>query len=354
MDIRSCTKNRKGLNVDKVAKLSGSDRMDLFKETAARMGLNPVIVEKDFWVCWILKQLFTIDEFNGRLVFKGGTSLSKCFNLIQRFSEDIDIAVDFEKLGFVDEKDPRQVKLSNTNRSMLLKDLLKACQNYIAEELLPILIKRMKNVLAVDGWQIQINRNDPNTVEFEYPTIIETKLDYIKPMVILELGTHAEPVPNENYDIKPFAAEYFPKIFIDPIASIPTVVARRTFWEKATILHAEYHRPLDKPIPLRYSRHYADVAVMCQAQVVDEALADIRLLKSVIIHKDMFYRSGWAKYKEAFPGSFHLLPRVERLPAIRRDYREMSAMFFGEPPKFETILKQLSNIEQRINGMLLN
>ena len=98
--------------MDNVAKLSSSNRRDLFNETAARMGLPPVLIEKDFWVCWILKQVFTIKGFNGWFVFKGGTSLSKCFNLIQRFSEDIDIAVDFEKLGFVGEKDPRRMALA--------------------------------------------------------------------------------------------------------------------------------------------------------------------------------------------------------------------------------------------------
>lgn len=336
--------------MDKVAKLSSSDRADLFNETAARMGLTPVIIEKDFWVCWMLKQLFTIKEFVGRLIFKGGTSLSKCFNLIQRFSEDIDIAVDFEKLGFVGEKDPRRVKLSHTKRAVLLNEMLTACQDYIAKEFIPSLGTRIDAILAKNDWQLKINSNDPNIVEFEYPASIKARLDYIRPRVILELGTHAEPVPNENYDVKPFAAEHFPKLFTEPACSIATVVARRTFWEKATILHAEYHRPLSKPIPLRYSRHYADVAAMSQAQVVDDALADIELLKSVTKHKDLFYHSAWAKYDRARPGSFHLMPRDERLPLIRRDYREMLAMFFNEPPEFESILKQLSDLEKRINS----
>jgi hypothetical protein len=339
------------LNVDKVAKLSSSDRADVFNETAARMGLNPVIIEKDFWVCWILKQLFTIEEFDRRLIFKGGTSLSKCFNLIQRFSEDIDIAVDFEKLGFVGEKDPRRAELSYTKRAVLLSEMLTVCQDYIAREFIPILNVRIKDILGADDWLLQINSNDPNIVGFEYPTSIEAKLDYIRPRVILELGTHAEPVPNENYDVTPFAAKHFPKLFTEPVCSITTVVARRTFWEKATILHAEYHRPSGKPIPLRYSRHYADVAAMSQAQVVDDALADIELLKSVTNHKDLFYHSAWAKYDQAYPGSFHLMPRDERLPVIGRDYREMSAMFFNEPPEFESILKQLSDLEKRINSV---
>ena len=336
--------------MDKVAKSSISDRKDLFSETAARMELNPVIIEKDFWVCWMLKQLFTIKKLDGMLVFKGGTSLSKCFKFIHRFSEDIDIAVDFEKIGFIGAKDPRRAELSNTKRAVLLKEMLTACQRYIARELIPILITRIKRILGAGDWQLLINSTDSNIVEFEYPTVIEVKLDYIRPRVILELGTHAEPVPNSNCDVKPFAAEHFPQWFTEPVCSVATVVARRTFWEKATILHAEYHRPLAKAMPLRYSRHYADVAAMSQTQVVDDALADIELLHSVTTHKDLFYHSGWAKYNLARPGSFHLIPCAERLSAIGRDYREMSAMFFNEPPGFESILEQLSELEKRINN----
>jgi hypothetical protein len=337
--------------VDKVANLSRSDRADLFNETAARMGLNPVIVEKDFWICWILKQLFTINEFSDRLIFKGGTSLSKCFNLIQRFSEDIDMAVNFEKLGFIDRKDPRRRELSYTKRAALLDEMLAACRDYIAREFLPILTARVEDILSVKDWRVQIDPSDGNIVEFEYPSSVEIGLDYIRPRVILELGTHAEPIPNEHYEVEPYAAQHFPKLFSQPKCSVATVVARRTFWEKATILHAEYHRPLEKPMPQRYSRHYADVAQMSQKQVVDEALKDIKLLRSVITHKDRFYHCGWAKYDLAIPGSFHLVPPSERLAAIRRDYRDMTAMFFSDPPIFDDILKQLSVLEKQINGV---
>lgn len=335
--------------MDKVAQMDRSDRADLFSETAALMGLHPVIVEKDFWVCWLLKQLFTIEKLSGMLVFKGGTSLSKCFNLIQRFSEHLDIAVNFEKLGFSDAKDPRQTDLSHTKRAILLKEMLQTCRNYIVDQFLPVLNASIQEKLSENDWQFQVDSVDGNIVEFEYPASLKTGLDYILPRVILELGTHAEPVPNENYDIQPYAAEYFPKLFTQTKCSIATVVARRTFWEKATILHAEYHRPLDNPMPLRYSRHYADVAQMGKSEIVDEAIRDIDLLKKVTTHKDMFYHCGWARYNLAVPGSFHLTPPQERLSVIKRDYRDMTAMFFDEPPDIEDILHQLSVLERQIN-----
>ena len=118
--------------MDKVARSSKADRSELFRATAGRMELHPVNVEKDFWVCWLLKQLFTLPALDGWLVFKGGTSLSKCFDLIKRFSEDIDLAVDFKKLGYVGDRDPRQAGLSRSKRQRILDEMMDACRDYIS------------------------------------------------------------------------------------------------------------------------------------------------------------------------------------------------------------------------------
>lgn len=336
--------------MDKVARSSGRDRAELFRLTADRLRFHPVNVEKDFWVCWLLKQLFTIPELGGWLVFKGGTSLAKCFNLIRRFSEDIDLAVDFERLGFTGERDPRQSSLSHTKRQPILEAMLRACREYIAGLFLSALRSRIDGILGGSGWALSINTNDPNTVEFTYPSALELKLDYIRPGVLLELGTHAEPIPRESVSVRPYAAESFPQLFGEPACSVTTVVARRTFWEKATILHAEYHRPLEKRMLPRYSRHYSDVAVMARTPVQAEALGDLELLQSVVTHKDRFYHAAWAKYHEARKGTFRLVPRDERISEIRRDHQAMTPMFFGEPPEFDRILEDLAALERTINA----
>ena len=336
--------------MDKVAAMEAKARGELFVLTADRMQFHPVNVEKDFWVCWLLKQLFTMSELKGWLVFKGGTSLAKCFSLVQRFSEDIDLAVDFQKLGFTGENDPRQERMSHTKRDPLLRRMLAACQDYIAGPFLKALTDRVASVLGSEGWSLRISPADANTVEFEYPASLESRLDYIRPHVSLELGTHAEPIPHGEYPIRPFAAEQYPALFSEPACPITTVVARRTFWEKATILHAEYHRPLDKPLLPRYSRHYADVAVMSSASVRKEALEDLALLTSVCVHKDRFYHCGWARYLDAKPGTFRLMPREERLSDLRRDYQSMQVMFFGAAPTFDEVMERLSGLEQEING----
>jgi len=337
--------------MDRVACLDSETRKDLFRETAAHMGdMSPVIIEKDFWVCWLLKQLFSAREFQGWLVFKGGTSLSKCFNLIKRFSEDIDLAVDYEKLGFTGTRDPRDKHLSHTKRGAVLAEMLTACQAYVGGPFIETLRELITNKLGPTGWDLRVSSDDANTVEFVFPSALDARLDYIKPAVVLELGTHAEPVPQETRAIHPFAADYFPQVFDEELCSVLTVVARRTFWEKATILHAEYHRPLNKPMLPRYSRHYADVAEMAQYPVKNEALADIDLLRAVCTHKDRFYHCGWARYLDAKPGSFHLLPRPERVSALRKDYQSMQAMFFYEHPDFEVILERLNALEDEINS----
>ncbi|HLF94332.1 MAG TPA: nucleotidyl transferase AbiEii/AbiGii toxin family protein [Planctomycetota bacterium] len=314
------------------------------------MRFHPVNVEKDYWVCWLLKQLFTIPEYDGWLVFKGGTSLSKCFNLIRRFSEDIDLAVDFEKLGFTGDRDPRQPQLSRTKRGLLLESILAACRDHIAGPFLTTLGGRVRAILGESGWTLTVNDQDPHIVEFAYPSSLDAKLDYIRPSVSLELGTHAEPIPREPVPVRPYAAEAFPQLFAEPSCPVLTVVARRTFWEKATILHAEYHRPLEKRMLPRYSRHYVDVALMARSPVKAEALADLALLQSVVTHKDRFYPAGWARYPEARKGTFRMVPRDERLLELRRDHQAMQPMFFGDPPLFDDVLRELAKLETEING----
>jgi len=337
--------------MNSVAVLSAEDRRELFEQTAGRLGFGSVNVEKDFWVCWLLKQLFSIDALDGWLVFKGGTSLAKCYGLIRRFSEDIDLAVNFERLGYVGDRDPRRSDLSHTKRRGLLSEMMSSCQHYVAGPFLEALDCRVRDILGPDGWSLRISPADANVVEFEYPGALSTRLDYVAPRVALELGTHAEPIPHENRPITPYAAEHFPQLFQNASHDITTVVARRTFWEKATILHAEYYRPLNKPMLARYSRHWADVAAMAATPLKAEALADLDLLDDVCAHKDRFYHCGWARYLDAKPGSIRLAPREERLAELRRDYRAMQVMFFETPPNFDDIIAQLVDLERAINNI---
>jgi hypothetical protein len=134
----------------------------------------------------------------------------------------------------------------------------------------------------------------------------------------MELGTHAEFIPRGEFTIRPFAAEEFPHLFADSDVRVTALLAKRTFWEKATILHAEYHRSPGKHFPARYSRHYYDVAMLSQTPIKDEALADLQLLKDVVRHKKTFYPAAWARYDLAVPGTLKLTPSSEIIATWRR------------------------------------
>jgi hypothetical protein len=336
--------------VNKVAQMPARDRADLFTETAARKALPEAIIEKDFWVCWMLKQLFSIDALTGRLLFKGGTSLSKIFHEINRFSEDIDLAVDYVALGFKGERDPRRQDISKTKRAGILDEMMAECRRYIGSEFLDVLTARCGEILgATDAWSLRVSEQDPNVIQFRYPTAITKNLDYVSPQVVLELGTHAEFVPHDRFTIRSFAAEEFPNVVADGDVAVVALLAKRTFWEKATILHAEYYRPPEKPIPDRYSRHYYDVAMLSQGPIRADALADRDLLTQVVRHKETFYPSAWARYDLARPGSFRLPPVENRVAALERDYRNMNVMIFGDAPKFDWIMETLKALEQEIN-----
>jgi hypothetical protein len=338
--------------LNRIAQLPASSRAEIFAETANRRALPEALIEKDFWVCWTLAQIFSIEQLREGLLFKGGTSLSKVFGVIERFSEDIDLAVDYTMLGFTGARHPLAPGLSRTKQMALLGEMLRACQNYIAGEFLDRLRTRCSEVLGPQGpWRLAVDEHDPNMVHFFYPPAIQVQVAYIAPRVTLELGTHAEFIPHGQFTIRAFAAAEFPKLFERAEAPVTSLLAKRTFWEKATILHAEFHRPPAKTLPGRYSRHYYDVAMMAASPVKQQAFEDLELLAAVVKHKQTFYASAWAQYPLAVPGTFKLAPAEARIQTLRRDYREMAVMIFGEPPPFEQIIEKLAVLEKELNAL---
>jgi predicted nucleotidyltransferase component of viral defense system len=331
--------------MDKIAAGPSSDRRDLFRESASRLGMNPAIVEKDFWVCWILKLLFAESTLKNQMVFKGGTSLSKVFGLIDRFSEDIDLVLDWRLLGYEQEgaNDPYNANQSRTQQNRYNAEMNAKAVAYIRDTLLP----QLNNLFApISGVVARIDEDDPHTVNVFYPAAFAA--DYIRPAVRLEIGPLASWVPSSSHPIKAYAAQVFPEAFSNPDFEVVAIDAERTFWEKATILHQEAHRP--GAIPARYSRHYYDLYKLSESPIRKTALDNLTLLKSVVEFKERFYYSSWARYDLAVLGSFRLSPPDSQLPALERDYRAMQDMFFREPPTFETILTGLAELEREINA----
>ena len=341
--------------MDKVAVLSNSERSELFKETANQRSLNTQIIEKDFWVCWTLKQLFELAEINEHLIFKGGTSLSKIYNVIERFSEDIDIAIDKEYLGFGNEYDLRN--LSARDRDKIVNDLDKTCKEIIQNSIFDALRESFSKIIgnqSENNWQLEIDKDDPygQTILFSYPRERSTVagFDYIKPIVRIELGARPENQPTEKHLIQPYTAEEFPRMFENPNYEITVLSVERTFWEKATILHDQYHRADDYKTADRISRHYYDFYKLAKAGISERVVKNLELLESVVINKKSFFYRAGAKYEEVLIGQLHLIPSSARLDALKRDYAKMNSMFFAEPPKFDDIIKLLSDLEKEINS----
>lgn len=326
--------------MDKVAALSTTERRELFSETAARRGMTPAIVEKDFWVTWTLDKLFAHPELSRVLMFKGGTSLSKVFGLIERFSEDIDLILDWNILTG---EDPEAAR-SRTKQEVLNKAINEGAQTYIAEVL------QLQVTECIDPvCRCNVDVSDPHVLNVHYPGAFSDA--YLRPEVRLEIGPLASWLPFDEYIIRPYAAEAFPAVFTRTECRVKAIKAERTFWEKATILHQEAHRPEDKVQPSRYSRHYYDLAKMAVSETKQAALEDQGLLESVVEFKKKFYYSGWAAYDLAKPGTLKLIPPAHVLEAVKADYRDMRAMIFGEYLEFEVIMVRLQALENEINGM---
>ncbi|TVR17194.1 MAG: nucleotidyl transferase AbiEii/AbiGii toxin family protein [Planctomycetota bacterium] len=332
------------------ANLAPADRQDLLLAASERAGKHPVILEKDFWVSWLLNLLFADPRCADDLIFKGGTSLSKAYGLIERFSEDIDLIVRYERLGFVDNQDPHALR-SRSKQQQLNQAAVNACRSYISGDFCNLVIDLVARHLddAVGPWSIHPDPNQPDSLLFSYPPSLDNGLSYIAPQVRLELGPHAATVPQQPATITPYLQQVLPDLVSFTTVPIATIAAERTFWEKVTILHAEAHRPGRSPG--RYSRHYSDTVMMAR----DDALlalckSDLGLLTAVREHKTKFYYAQWARYDEARPGSLRLVPSGDqRRREIAQDYRDMRPMFFTEPPPFQVLLAELAALEQALN-----
>ena len=339
--------------MDAFVKLNSDERRIFFGGTATALNIEPQIVEKDFWVCWTLKELFRLPQIGEHLIFKGGTSLSKVFKIIRRFSEDIDVSIDRTFLGFGGANEP-EAGVSNKEKQRRVEALKAACQGKIANDLHPALNAAIDAKLGPDaGWSLLSDDDDPDrqTLLFDYSSSFPPgAAGYIRRSVKIEMGARADHWPCETKPVTPYVAEQFPKGFLEPSCAVKVLSVERTFWEKATILHAEFHRPPDKAMPARFSRHYYDLYELIGAGVAKDAGARPDLLQRVVEHKSLFFKSGWAKYPEAVKGQLRLAPPEFRVKALRDDYAKMQQMFFGEPPEFDDIMAELKDLEIAFNN----
>ncbi len=325
--------------MDTVARLPASERSALFSEAAAQRRTTPAVIEKDFWVTWVLHRLFLHPELRHLLMFKGGTSLSKVYGLIERFSEDIDLILDWRPLS---DEDPLAER-SKSQQERLNKKISAAAQRFIGSTVLPQVAEALDQTC-----HCSLEQDDAYVINVRYPAAFPDT--YLRPELRLEIGPLAAWLPHEERSITCYAAEAFPDVFDLKECPVKVIRAERTFWEKATILHHEAHRPPGNPLPLRYARHYYDLAKMATSPIKDAALADLGLLTHVVQFKQRFYPRGWARYDLAKPGTLCLVPGAEVLKAVESDYQAMAYLVFGDLPDFDKLMATLQSLEDEIRA----
>ena len=329
------------------------DRRDVFEAAASRLDTLPSYVEKDFWVSLVLNLLFTrLPNGHPGLLLKGGTSLSKAFGLIERFSEDIDLVIFRDGLGFVGERDPTIAdNLSRNKRNALFEELVAACSRYVLGDLKTALTSLLEQIET--ECRVGTDDDDRQTLLVEYPSLYGDGA-YVSPRVKIEAGARSALDPRVSCAIKPYIADELYDWSLD-VDGIRTIAPERTYWEKLLILHGLYCGYRDeKRLPAdrhRVSRHYYDVAMMTATETGKSAVSNVDLLHAVREHNLIAFRQAWKRFEEATPGSVRLIPQSRLRTEIARDYEAMQGMILGDVPDFGWIIEQLQHAEASINRL---
>ncbi len=325
-------------------KLSEQNKRNIFSEIAVKMNLPPAAVEKDWWVTHTLQLIFTT-EIAAYTVFKGGTSLSKAWNLIDRFSEDIDLALDRSFLGFAGSINSTQVK-----------KLRQQSFKYISTIFFPLL----QNIFKSAGFgdvKLQLtapvsNDQDPLIIEINYPGVTDSST-YLQPRVLVEIGSRSLKEPftqkqfcslvGENYKERPFA---------DKPITVATVNPERTFLEKIFLLHEMFQQPDEKIKVNRLSRHLYDIEKMMGSSFEEIALADTLLYNHIVEHRKMFNPVRGIDYANHRTGKINPLPPDNIIAAWKKDYEQMQeSMIYGNSLPFDKLLQRITILKGKINSL---
>ena len=327
-------------------KLSEKRRLEILNQVNNQTGLPTDAIEKDWWVTITLKAIFS-SKFAQHLVFKGGTSLSKAYNLIERFSEDIDLSIDRTMLGFEGE-------LSKTQ----IKKLRKASGNFIVGEFKEELISELEK-LGVNKENYNLifddeidDTSDPHRIELEYNSIVEPG-EYIPQRVIIELGARALLEPNEQKTIQSIIGQIYPEqaFTIQPFKVI-VVVPTKTFLEKIMLLHEEFLKPIESIRHYRMSRHLYDIEKLMDHDYGKEAIKNKELFETLVQHRSKYTPIRGISYDLHTPQTINFIPPAEVTELWKKDYQAMQEfMIYGETLEFEELLKKLLTLKGVFNNL---
>ncbi len=329
--------------------LTTAERLEALNAAASSSGRQPHLLEKDIWVVWGLRQLFD-GPHGSHLVFKGGTSLSKAYGVIRRFSEDIDLTYDIRAIAadlIGDAKAPLPVSKSQEKKwSKAIRSRLTA---WVTSEIVPRLRKDLERQSLPASVRVEDNKVFINYVPLTAGT------GYVHPAVMLEFGARSTGEPNEQHHIQCDAAAYLPMLEF-PTATPQAMRAERTFWEKATAMHVFCAQGIFRGGE-RFSRHWHDVARLDAAGFVDKAITDTAFGKAVADHKSIFFieKSPCGElidYHAAVSGGLQLVPDNAALANLASDYQHMvdDGLFLDDVEPFETLIDRCRLIQKKANA----
>ncbi|MFO7939939.1 MAG: nucleotidyl transferase AbiEii/AbiGii toxin family protein [Bacteroidales bacterium] len=325
--------------------LTSEEKQTILVQIAIKLNIHSAAVEKDWWVVQTLAMIQEL-EIAPYVVFKGGTSLSKAWNIIERFSEDIDLALDKQFLGIDECKTVKQVK-----------KLRSATRKYINETFIPELQEKFSNAGYTDV-KVELNEEqgknlEPVQISVFYNGCTE-KTSYTTPQVKVEIGSRSLREPFTNRVISSLVGEHYPdKLFADAPITVPTVNPERTLLEKLFLLHEEFQKPADEIRVFRLSRHLYDVEKLMQTEFIDLALGNKALYNEIIQHRSIYTKIASVDYSLHQPRTLNPIPPDKIMGDWEKDYKFMQeAMIYGKSLPFAELIERIKKLKQEINGII--
>lgn len=325
--------------------LSTEQKIQVLEQTGIAKGLPAFVIEKDWWVCILLRAIFQ-SKYADSIIFKGGTSLSKAYHLIDRFSEDIDLIIDRHLLGF-----------DILDSGSKIKKLRKASGSFIINEFREELIRQLQQMgISKEDYEIQYNEHvddtsDPNTLEIHYHSVVPVSNAYIQQRVLLEMGARSLTEPAETRPIISFIDENYKDLpFAEETFNVQVVVPTRTFIEKALLLHEEFSKPIYKIRTDRLTRHFYDLDKMMTAGYGEQAIEDDELFQNIVEHRKNVNPLRGLDYSNHEKGKLSIIPPDEVISNWEEDYKTMQEnMIVGDSLNWNELMKQMKKIEDLFN-----
>lgn len=321
--------------------LPSEQRRNAIAITANNLGVTPFSVEKDLLVCEALKVLFSMSDAKSHLTFKGGTSLSKGFGLIQRFSEDLDIVVSRELIG-VEREPPDIFTGSKKSRTNYVKHIQKSLSTWVEDVAMPVFAEsgQLTNDTRLWSCRLEGQGQHLDTISLDYDSVFEGPgPDYIRPRVKVEFGSRGDKGPSTFCMIYSYIASEFPNSVSDPPIEVAVLAPERTFLEKLCLVHEEISKPGGLMPRPTMSRHFYDLYCLINAGYGERAMGDHALFDRVVHHRELYFNRATIDYSRMHRRSLSLIPDNHKRDLWELDYEQMKeSMLFGNPPDFDKVL----------------